>query len=109
MEGSQPPDTAIAAPAPPVGPLVIDLLPKPTPERDCPARPDGEIVVCAEQEEQEQFRLRPLDPRFANQVEEDGRARVTIGNTEIFADTEAAPLAGGVTSKRVMIRAKIKF
>ena len=109
MEGSQPAETAIVAPAPSTGRLVIDLLPKKQPRRDCPSRPDGEIVVCAEQEEQEQFRLRPLDPRFANQVDEDGRARVMIGNTEVVADTEAAPLAGGVTSKRVMIRAKIKF
>lgn len=109
MEGSQPPQTEIAEPAPAYGPQVIDLLPKIAPKRSCPKPKDGEILVCDQPEDQEQFRLRPLDPRFANQVEEDGRARVMVGNTEVVADTEAAPLAGGVTSKRVMIRAKIKF
>ncbi|MBD3729695.1 MAG: hypothetical protein IE933_08325 [Sphingomonadales bacterium] len=86
---------------------VIDLTTAVPRRPRCPVARAGEIVVCAP-EDQEQFRLRPLDPRFDKPEPEDNRLRTTIGGVPVEADSEQADV-GGWPSNRIMVRAKIKF
>lgn len=84
----------------------FDIPPAVTPARSCAAQAAaGEIVVCAQ--DPERFRLRPL-PDTYRQEREPGGLETTIGGVTLRQDVEQVNL-GGTPSKRVMVRAKIKF
>ena len=115
-DGPTPAESVFAAPEVPGETLTIDLtLRLDDSERireECSETSGDEIVVCARpDEDQEQFRLRPLDPRFADASTpgEDNRLRMNLGdNVELRPDTERSSV-GGWPSNRVMVRAKIEF
>ncbi|MEJ5978366.1 hypothetical protein WG901_17060 [Novosphingobium sp. PS1R-30] len=95
----------IEAPAP-VGPSItgrFNVLGPPVKPR-CPPSPNGEIVVCAQNNEQ--FRLRPLPDRYE---QKEGPPELKLGeNASAKVEVERGGV-GGVISNRVMMRMKLKF
>jgi hypothetical protein len=99
---------AASEPAAPPEPLKIDVLVK-QPEPKCEAKTHDEIVVCAEQEDPELHRLRPI-PNAAKYEKDESKAEFSIGeNATVAAEVDSADMAGGVVSKRMMVRLKVKF
>lgn len=99
-----------ATPAVPVaaGSLKIDILVN-QPAEKCEADTGDEIVVCAEKTDNESQRLRPI-PKAAIYDKDESKAEFGISeNVRMAAEVDSAELGGGVTSKRIMARVKIKF
>lgn len=90
------------------GPVRFDILVKP-PQAKCEAQNSDEIVVCAQEADNEQHRLRPI--AHAEKYEKDeSKAEFSIGeNATMLAENEAASLPGGVQSNRLMLRLKLGF
>jgi hypothetical protein len=88
--------------------LKINILVE-QPQPECEPSEGDEIVVCAEPEDNERYRLRPIPD--AEQFEKDeSKAEFGIGDGAVMAvETESAALGGGVTSPRLMIRIKVPF
>jgi hypothetical protein len=105
----------VADPAPldqpsarPVETLKIDILVK-QPEQKCEAQAGDEIVVCAEKTDNEVHRLRPIAGAEIYDKDE-SKAEFSISeNVRMAAEVESNQLGGGVTSKSIMARVKIKF
>ncbi len=94
----------------PVAPerLKIDILVK-QPVETCEANTGDEIVVCANKTDDEVHRLRPI-PESAVYEKDESKAEFSISeNVRIAAEVDSAQLGGGVTSKSIMARVKIKF
>jgi hypothetical protein len=72
MDAALPAESALVAPSAERATVVIDLRPESPVEPSCPTPSEGEIVVCDLLEDQEQFRLRPIQSRFAADADEDG-------------------------------------
>jgi hypothetical protein len=99
---------AASEPAAPPESLKIDILVK-QPEPKCEANSSDEIIVCAEKADNEQHRLRPI-PNAAEYEKDESKAEFSIGeNATMAAEVDSAELAGGVVSKRMMVRVKMKF
>lgn len=88
--------------------LKIDILVK-QPERKCEAQNPDEIVVCAEKTDNESQRLRPIANAEIYEKDE-SKAEFSISeNVRMAAEVDSRDLGGGVTSKAIMARVKIKF
>jgi hypothetical protein len=89
-------------------PLKINILVK-QPAEKCAAQRTDEIVVCADKTDNESQRLRPI----ANAViydKDESRADFGLSeNVRMAAEVDSADMGGGVVSKRIMARVKIKF
>ncbi|MCW1430047.1 hypothetical protein [Novosphingobium sp. JCM 18896] len=70
----------------------------------CPPSPSGEIVVCAQ--DNEQFRLRPLPDRY--EQKDDPLELKLSENASAKAEVERAGV-GGFVSNRIMMKMKLKF
>ncbi|HEV7233555.1 MAG TPA: hypothetical protein VGN36_04865 [Sphingorhabdus sp.] len=103
------PTLAASEPAPSAPePLKIDILVKPPVEK-CNAKASDEIVVCAEKFDNESQRLRPIENAEIYDKDE-SRAEFSVSeNVRMAAEVESKELGGGVTSKAIMARVKIKF
>lgn len=89
-------------------PLKIDILVK-QPEQKCETQSGDEIVVCAQKTDNESQRIRPI--RNAEIYDRD-ESRADFGiseNVRMATEVESKELGGGVTSKSIMARVKIKF
>ena len=88
--------------------LKIDILVK-QPSTECEAANDDEIVVCAEQADNEAYRLRPI--ANAEKYKDDPlKAEIALSdNATMAAEGDSAELGSGVISKRAMVRLKIGF
>jgi hypothetical protein len=83
------------------------LVEQPAPE--CAPADGDEIVVCAQPEDNERYRLRPI-PKAAEFEKDESKAEFGIGDgATLAAETESAALGGGVASPRIMIRLKVPF
>ena len=89
-------------------PLKIDILIKPPAEK-CQAQRTDEIVVCADKTENESQRLRPVANAEIYDKDESMADFGISENVRMSADVESKELGGGVTSKSIMARVKIKF
>lgn len=88
--------------------LKIDILVK-LPEQKCETQNSGEIVVCAEKADNEIYRLRPIANAEIYEID-DSKAEFNISeNVKMAAEMDSNQLGGGVTSKSIMARVKIKF
>jgi hypothetical protein len=88
--------------------LKIDILVK-QPEQKCEAQNSDEIVVCAEKTDNELHRLRPIAGEEVYEKDE-SKAEFSISeNVRMAAEVDSNQLGGGVTSKSIMVRMKIKF
>lgn len=88
--------------------LKIDILVK-QPAETCEANTGDEIVVCAEKTDNEVHRLRPV-PKSAIYDKDESKAEFSISeNVRIAAEVDSSQLGGGVTSKSIIARVKIKF
>jgi hypothetical protein len=93
---------------PPAQTLKIDILVK-QPAEKCEAQSTDEIVVCAEKTDNESQRLRPIANAHIYDKDE-SRAEFGISeNVRMAAEVDSNQLGGGVTSKSIMARVKIKF
>lgn len=107
----------VAEPAPPNDtstidapsqPLKIDILVK-QPVEKCEPQSADEIVVCADQTDNESQRLRPIANAHLY-GKDDSKAEFALSeNVGMAAEVESNQLGGGVTSKSIMARVKIKF
>lgn len=100
------PADAIAVPIEAPAPVItgrFNVLGPPVKPR-CPPAPNGEIVVCAQ--DNEQFRLRPLPDRF--EPKEAPLALKLSENASAKVEAESAGI-GGFVSKRIMMKMKLKF
>jgi hypothetical protein len=88
-----------------VGRIVIPVFTRPKAKCGPPGKGD-EIVVCAE--DQERFRLRPLPDTYERQPATGGPEADLGGGVTLKQDLEQVDI-GGTQSKRIMVRAKIKF
>ena len=64
-----------------------------------------EIVVCAERESQESFRINQPQPKRAKPLRAEAQLAEGVG---VSAETESANV-GGFPSNRLMVRLKFKF
>lgn len=88
--------------------LKIDILVK-QPEQKCEAQSTDEIVVCAEKTDNEVHRLRPI-AQAAIYDKDESKAEFGISeNVRMAAEVDSKELGGGVVSKSIMARVKIKF
>ena len=81
------------------------------PKPACDRRSGDEIVVCADPDDPERHRLRPI-PHAERFEDQEGlpKAQVALGeNSSMAAEVDSAEMAGGVVSKRIMVRLKVKF
>jgi hypothetical protein len=88
--------------------LKIDILLKPPAEK-CDTQPGDEIVVCASKTDDESQRLRPIANAHIYDKDE---SRADFGlseNVRMAVEADSAEMGGGVVSKRIMARVKIKF
>jgi hypothetical protein len=93
---------------PAVQPLKIDILVK-QPQPECMATNSDEIVVCAEQFDNESQRLRPITNAQVYDKDE-SKAEFNIAkNVQMAAEVDNRGLGAGVVSKAIMVRVKIKF
>jgi hypothetical protein len=88
--------------------LKIDLLIK-QPEQKCEAQNANEIVVCAQKTDNESQRLRPIANAHIYDKDESKAEFGISENVRMAAEVDSAELGGGVVSKRIMARVKIKF
>jgi hypothetical protein len=89
-------------------PLKIDMLVKQSAEK-CEAQNADEIVVCADKTDNESQRLRPIENAHVYEKDE-SKAEFSISeNVRMAAEVDSSQLGGGVTSKSIMARMKIKF
>lgn len=65
-----------------------------------------EIVVCGRRTEDEQFRLRPLPPKFEPAPL---RATMGLGSGTLGIEGEQQSFANGATSQRLMLKLKLPF
>lgn len=65
-----------------------------------------EIVVCGRRTEDEQFRLRPLPPRFEPAPL---RATTGLGSGTLGIEGEQQSFGNGATSQRLMLKLKLPF
>lgn len=94
--------------APLAPPLKIDMLVK-QPAQKCEAQNTDEIVVCAEKIDNESQRLRPI-ANSGIYGKDESKAEFSISeNVRLAAEVDSSQLGGGVTSKSIMVRVKIKF
>lgn len=94
--------------AAPTETVKIDILVK-QPEVQCEAVNDDEIVVCAQQADNEQHRLRPIS-NAAKYEKDESKAEFSISeNATMAVEADSAVLGGGVQSPRLMVRIKTKF
>jgi len=88
--------------------LKIDILVKQRKE-ECPIPTGEEIVVCANEKDNEVHRLRPITDASVYEKDE-SKAEFNISeNVQMAAEVDSNQLGGGVTSKSIMARVKIKF
>jgi hypothetical protein len=88
--------------------LKIDILVK-KPKEECPTPTGDEIVVCASEKDNEAHRLRPI-PNGSVYEKDESKAEFDISeNVRMAAEVDSNQLGGGVTSKSIMARVKIKF
>lgn len=88
--------------------LKIDILVK-QPKNECSTPAGDEIVVCASEKDNEIHRLRPIAGAEIYDKDE-SKAEFSISeNVRIAAEVGSNQLGGGVTSKSIMARVKIKF
>ncbi len=108
--------TAMAAdPAPfdqrsahPADTMKFNILVK-QPESKCEAQASDEIVVCADKTDNEVHRLRPIANAETYEKDE-SKAEFSISeDVRVAAEVDSNQLGGGVTSKSIMARVKIKF
>jgi hypothetical protein len=92
----------------PVETLKIDILVK-QPEQKCAAQSSDEIVVCAEKTDNESQRLRSITNADIYEKDESKAEFGISENVRMAAEVDSEELGGGVTSKRIMARVKIKF
>ena len=87
--------------------LKINILVK-QPQK-CDRGTSDEIVVCADNSDDESQRLRPI----ANaEIYDKDESRAEFGiseNVRLAAEVDSADLGAGMVSKRIMARVKIKF
>jgi hypothetical protein len=101
-------EPVVGEPAQPPRPLKIDILVK-QPAKKCEAQSADEIVVCAEKFDNESQRLRPIAKADIYEKDE-SKAEFSISeNVRMAAEVDSNQLGGGVTSKSIMARVKIKF
>jgi hypothetical protein len=92
----------------PTEPVKFDISVK-QPEQKCEAQSGEEIVVCAEKTDNESQRLRPIAGAEIYEKDE-SKAEFSISeNVRVAAEVDSNQLGGGVTSKSIMARVKIKF
>jgi hypothetical protein len=88
--------------------LKIDILVR-RPTEQCPIPNGDEIVVCAREKDNEMHRLRPIADT-ARYEKDETKAEFNLSeNVRMAAEVDSNQLAGGVTSKSIMARVKIKF
>ena len=88
--------------------LKIDILIK-QPVEKCEEQSTDEIVVCAEKTDNESQRLRPIANAHVYDKDE-SKAEFNISeNVRMAAEVDSSQLGGGVVSKSIMARVKIKF
>ncbi|MFM2410516.1 MAG: hypothetical protein RL481_1344 [Pseudomonadota bacterium] len=88
--------------------LKIDILIK-QPEPECAPAVSDEIIVCAEPEDNERYRLRPI-PNAKKLEEGESKAEFGIGDdATLAAESESEEIGGGVISQRLIIRLKVPF
>jgi hypothetical protein len=97
---AQPP---VAPGAPGTGPVRFDVL-APLARQRCPGNPEGEIVVCAT--DNEQFRLRLLPDQSQPRSE---APQLKLGENAAAGVGLERGSVGGVPSNRVMVKMKLKF
>lgn len=104
------PAPASDAPAadPPQQTLKIDILLKQRADK-CEAQSAEEIVVCADKTDNESQRLRPITNTHINDKNESKAEFGISENVRMAAEVDGNQLGGGVTSKSIMARVKIKF
>jgi hypothetical protein len=88
--------------------LKIDILAKP-PAQKCEAQSGDEIVVCADNTDNESQRLRPIANTHLYDKDESKAEFGISENVRIAAEVDSNQLGGGVTSKSIMAWVKIKF
>ena len=93
---------------PPAQTLKIDILLK-QPTEKCKAQSGEEIVVCAEKTDNESQRLRPIANTHIYDKDESKAEFGISENVRMAAEVDSNQLGGGVTSKSIMARVKIKF
>lgn len=98
-------DVAVDSPA---QPLKIDILIK-QPAEKCEAQTGEEIVVCAEKMDNESQRLRPIANAHIYDRDESKAEFGISENVRMTAEVDSNQLGGGITSKSIMARMKIKF
>ena len=105
---SSQPDNSRALSADQPASIKLDILVK-QPSEECPTPIGDEIVVCATEQDNEVHRLRPI-ANAAKYDKDESRAEFNISeNVQMAAEVDGAQLGGGVTSKRIMARVKVKF
>lgn len=98
----------VAAQNSPPGNLKIDILSKPLAQK-CGAQTSDEIVVCAEKTDDESQRLRPIANAAIYDKDESAAEFGISENVRMSFEAGSAELGGGVISKHIMARVKIKF
>lgn len=97
-------DESLSAPEP----LIINILAE-QPPPGCEASEGDEIIVCAEPENNDRHRLRPLSNEKQYKKERP-KAEITLDENIVLAgENEAAYIGPGIPSNRVMIRVKLAF
>jgi hypothetical protein len=101
-------DQAEPVEIPAEAPLIIDILVK-QPEAKCDQGNPDEIVVCAQNADNESQRLSPI-PNAAIYEKDESKAEFSISeNATLAAEVDSGEMAGGAVSKRIMARLRIKF
>ncbi len=98
----------VAAQEPPSGTLKIDILTK-SPAQKCDSRTRDEIVVCADKADNESQRLRYIAKAAIYDKDESALEFGISEHVRMSFEAGSAELGGGVISKRIMARVKIKF
>ncbi len=88
--------------------LKIDILVKQPPQK-CETQRTDEIVVCADNTDNESQRLRPIDNARIYDKDESKADFGLSENVRMAAEVESEEVQAGVVAKRIMARVKIKF
>lgn len=88
--------------------LKIDILVK-QPAETCEAQTGDEIVVCAQETDNESQRLRPISKASIYDKDDSAAEFGLSENVRMAIQAESEELQQGVIAKRAMVKLKIKF